>query len=39
MGILNDIIIEPFFIEGNLRAENYLAMLQDEIVPTIQNIV
>ncbi|XP_018362822.1 PREDICTED: uncharacterized protein LOC108761003 [Trachymyrmex cornetzi] len=37
-GILNEAIIEPFFIEGNLNADNYLAMLQDEIVPAIRNI-
>ena len=38
MRILNETIIGPFFIEGNLNADNYLAMLQDEIVPAIQNI-
>ena len=37
-GILNEAIIELFFIEGNLNADNYLAMLQDEIVPIIRNI-
>ena len=29
--ILNETIIGPFFIEGNLNADNYLAMIQDEI--------
>jgi len=29
--ILNETIIVPFFIESNLNADNYLAMLQDEI--------
>ena len=38
-GILNfEAIIGPFFIESNLNANNYLAMLQDEIVPAIRNI-
>ena len=36
-GILNEAIIGLFFIE-NLNADNYLAMLQDEIVPAIRNI-
>ncbi|KAG5319547.1 MOS1T transposase, partial [Pseudoatta argentina] len=34
--ILNEAIIGPFFIEGNLNADNYLAMLQDEIVPAFE---
>ena len=38
MRILNETIIGPFFIEDNLHADNYLAMLQDEIVPAIRNI-
>jgi len=37
-GILNEAIIRPFFIEGNLKADNYLIMLQNEIVPAIRNI-
>ncbi|XP_018312290.1 uncharacterized protein [Mycetomoellerius zeteki] len=37
-GILNEAIIGLFFIECNLNADNYLAMLQDEIVPAIRNI-
>ncbi|XP_018315540.1 uncharacterized protein [Mycetomoellerius zeteki] len=37
-GILNEAIIGPFFIEGNLNTDNYLAMLQDEIVSAIRNI-
>jgi len=37
-GILNEAIIGPFFIEDNLNADNYLAMLQDKIVPAIRNI-
>ena len=39
-GILNfEAIIGPFFIESNLNANNYLAMLQDEIVPAIRSLV
>ena len=37
-GILNEAIIGPLFIEDNLNADNYLAMLQDKIVPAIRNI-
>jgi len=29
------VIIGPFFIEDNLKAENYLIMLRDEIIPAI----
>ena len=36
-GILNEVIIGLFFIEGNLNTDNYLAMLQDEI-PAVRNI-
>ena len=38
-GILNETIIGSFFIEGNLNTDNYLAMLQDEIVPAIRSLV
>ena len=37
-GILNEAIIGPFFIKGNLNVDNYLTMFQDEIVPAIRNI-
>jgi len=33
--ILNN---DYFFIESNSTTENYLAMLRDKIIPTIQNI-
>jgi len=38
-GILNDTIIGPFFIQGNLTAEKYVNMLQNEIVPAIREKV
>ena len=38
-GILNNRVIGPFFIDGNLNAENYEAMLRNQIVPAIQEIV
>ncbi|EFN77955.1 hypothetical protein EAI_14386, partial [Harpegnathos saltator] len=31
-------IIWPFFIDGNLMAEKYAAMLRNDIIPTIRNI-
>jgi len=36
--ILNDQIIDPFFIEGNLNSEKYEDMLHNEIVPRIMEI-
>lgn len=38
-GILNNRLIGPFFIDGNLTAAKYEAMLRNEIVPTIKEIV
>jgi hypothetical protein len=38
-GILNNALIGPFFIDGNLTAAKYEDMLRHEIVPTIQVIV
>lgn len=38
-GILNNRIIGPFFIDGNLNAQNYEVMLRDQIVPAIREIV
>lgn len=37
-GILNNRIIGPFFIDGNLNAQNYEAMLRELIVPAIREI-
>lgn len=37
-GILNNRIIGPFFIDGNLNAVKYEAMLRDQIVPAIREI-
>ncbi|XP_025264144.1 uncharacterized protein LOC112637804 [Camponotus floridanus] len=37
-GILNDQIIGPFLIEGNLNSEQYEDMLRNEIVPRIMEI-
>ncbi|EFN62853.1 hypothetical protein EAG_00005, partial [Camponotus floridanus] len=38
-GILNNQIIGPFFIEGNLTAAKYEEMLRNEIVPAVRQIV
>lgn len=38
-GIVNNRIIGPFFIDGNLDAEKYEAMLRNDIVPAITEIV
>jgi len=37
-GIVGDHIIGPFFIDGNLNGENYLALLQNNVVPTLTNL-
>jgi hypothetical protein len=37
--ILNDTLIGSFFIEGNLNAEIYEAMLRNHIVPAMRTIV
>lgn len=37
-GILCNRIIGPFFIDGNLNAEKYVALLKDKIIPAIQEI-
>lgn len=36
LGMMGGRVIGPFFINGNLNAEEYLAMLQQQIVPAIQ---
>lgn len=37
-GILNDRIIGPFIIDGNLNRVKYRQMLEDRIIPAIQQI-
>jgi transposase len=37
-GLFGRQIVGPFFIEGNLTSEKYLDMLQNVIVPEIQNL-
>lgn len=37
-GIAGDHIIGPFFIDGNLNGDNYLALLQNNVVPTLTNL-
>lgn len=37
-GILNDVLIGPFFIDGDLTAEKYEVMLRDQILPTIRQV-
>jgi len=34
--VLNDVLIGPFFIDGDLTAEKYEAMLRDQIFPIRQ---
>lgn len=36
-GIWGDRIIGPFFVDGNLNADKYLHMLQEEIFPSLLN--
>ncbi|KAJ8943843.1 hypothetical protein NQ318_020915, partial [Aromia moschata] len=36
-GIIVENIIGPFFIDGNLNGETYLALLQNNVVPTMAN--
>lgn len=37
-GILGDHIIGPFIIDGNLNGQKYLELLQNQIVPALQNL-
>lgn len=37
-GLLNDTLIGPFFIDGDLTAVKYEAMLRDQIVPRIREV-
>ena len=37
-GILNDTLIGPFFIDGNLNARAYEELLRNQIVPRIREI-
>lgn len=38
-GILNDTIIGPFFIDGNVNADTYEQLLRNQIIPRIREIV
>jgi hypothetical protein len=38
-GILGNTIIGPFFLNENINAERYLHLLQNQILPAIQNVV
>lgn len=38
-GILGEHVIGPFFINGNLTGQKYLDLLQQQIVPRIQELV
>ncbi|KYN17352.1 hypothetical protein ALC57_10328, partial [Trachymyrmex cornetzi] len=38
-GMLNNTLIDPFFIDGNLNSAKYEDMLRNEIVPAIRRIV
>jgi len=38
MSVLNDVLIGSFFIDGDLTAEKYEAMLRDQIFSTIKQI-
>ncbi|KAJ8947969.1 hypothetical protein NQ318_021068 [Aromia moschata] len=37
-GIIGDNIIGLFFIDGNMNGETYLALLQNDVVPTMANL-
>ncbi|KAJ8941074.1 hypothetical protein NQ318_003255 [Aromia moschata] len=37
-GIIGENIIGPFFIDGNLNGETNLALLQNNVVPTMANL-
>lgn len=37
-GIFGRKVIGPFFINGNLNSESYLHMLQNEVIPAIENV-
>jgi len=37
--VLNKILIEPYFIEGNLTSAKYKDMLRNQIFPVIQAII
>ncbi|KAJ8957627.1 hypothetical protein NQ318_017516 [Aromia moschata] len=36
--IIGENIIGPFFIDGNFNGETYLALLQNNVVPTMANL-
>ena len=38
VGILNDTLIGPFFIDGNLNSRAYEELLRNQIVPRIREI-
>jgi hypothetical protein len=35
---MNNTLIGPFFIEGNLNSNSFLRLLQEQIIPQIQNL-
>ncbi|KAJ8955133.1 hypothetical protein NQ318_009026 [Aromia moschata] len=37
-GVIGENVIGPFFIDGNLNGETYLALLQNNVVPTMVNL-
>jgi hypothetical protein len=37
-GVMNNTLIGPFFIEGNLNSNSFLRLLQEQIIPQIQNL-
>jgi len=39
VGLYDNQVVGPFFINGNLNSETYLQLLTDQIVPSIQEIV
>lgn len=38
-GMLGEYIIGPFFIDGNLNGVKYLQVLQNQIMPTVQQLI
>lgn len=37
-GILDNHLVGPFFIDGSLNAQKYLTLLQEQVLPAIQNL-
>ena len=38
LGIIDNSLIGPYFIEGNLNARKFLDLLRDQVLPAIRNL-